>query len=100
VSALSHAQDCLPAGCTPKPCSPAHTLVGNRANPSWICDVDRLLSTKGANIIEGVIKLINTGESPYVKRKCGSTGVVTGYEARGNFVLMLRPTCTAFTCFR
>jgi len=51
----------------------------HRGVPSWICDADGLLSHKGANVVEGVIKLIAAGESPYVQRKCGSAGL-QGYE--------------------
>ncbi|KAL6754945.1 hypothetical protein V8C86DRAFT_2688347 [Haematococcus lacustris] len=57
-----------------------------RGKPSWICDPDHVLSTNGANVVEGVIKLIASGEAPYVQQPCGPDRRLTGFEVA--FALM------------
>lgn len=44
-------------------------------------DPDQIMSKKGADILEGIIKLIAAGEPPYGSMTCGSAGRV-GYEVR------------------
>ncbi|GFH05565.1 glycoside hydrolase [Haematococcus lacustris] len=49
-------------------------------------DPDHVLSTNGANVVEGVIKLIASGEAPYVQQPCGPDRRLTGFEVA--FALM------------
>jgi len=52
---------------------------GRRVPQSWVCDPDHLLSHESADVVEGLIKLINQGEDPYARAYCGSAGMV-GYQ--------------------
>ena len=52
-----------------------------RVQQSWICDPDDLLGAESKDVVEGILKLIHTGEEPYVKAQCGSAGNV-GFQVR------------------
>lgn len=50
-------------------------LCGRRGKKSAICDPDGVLSYTAANRIEGIIKEINKGDSPYKKKYCEGRGL-------------------------
>lgn len=50
-------------------------LCGRKGKQSNICDPDGILSYKGANRIEGIIKDIYDGVDPYVRVPCADQGV-------------------------
>lgn len=52
---------------------------GRNGLTSWICDPDGVISFSQANVIEGIIKEIHAGQSPYVRHKCGAAGL-QGYQ--------------------
>lgn len=58
----------------PNPMSPKGVQACGRGVPSAICDADHVLTTQGANILEGEIGKIRSGQEPYVTAPCGSEG--------------------------
>ena len=57
-------------------------LCGRGGRSSNICDPDQILTEKGANRIEGVIKDIQDGIEPYIRVKCANEGVI-GFQVGG-----------------
>lgn len=54
---------------------------GRKGVSSWVCDPDGILTYESANVVEGVIKKIFEGETPYVRTYCGASGQI-GYQVR------------------
>lgn len=52
---------------------------GRRGVPSRVCDPDGVLTLEGANMVEGAIQKIETGEEPYARMRCGELGL-RGYQ--------------------
>ncbi|KAG2431742.1 hypothetical protein HXX76_009238 [Chlamydomonas incerta] len=64
---------------------------GRKGVSSWVCDPDAILTYESANVVEGVIKKIFEGETPYVKTYCGASGQI-GYQVAVALMRQMRTT--------